>query len=122
MSKAQEVSGTIYKVLDIQTGTGAKGNWVKQSFVIETGDQYQKKIMFTAWKDKCDLIPKVGTEVTVSYNPESREYNDKWYTDLTLWDISIQGSNPKEKAPVKSGPAVKTGLNLQTEEEDDLPF
>lgn len=121
MSDIQKITGTVYKVLDAVTGTGAKGNWVKQSFVIETPGQYPKKVMFTAWKDKCDLIPTEGTEVIVSYNPESREYNGKWYTDLNVFDIQTSGEKPKAKVAAKAEP-VKTGFNLQTEEDDDLPF
>lgn len=115
---AQEITGVVYKILDPQSGTGKKGEWIKQLFVIETKDQYPKKIAFTAWNDKCDLIPNPGTEVTVHYNPESREYSDKWYTDLSVWKIesgSVASKPKTEKAP------VKTGLDL-SEQEDDLPF
>ena len=78
-----------------------------------------------AWNDKCDLIPDVTTEVTVLYNLESREYNEKWYTDAVVFDIKIeQGEFKKEKkAPVKSAPPVKPGMGLDKEDEgDDLPF
>lgn len=116
MSEAQKVSGKMYQVIPEISGSKGDKVWVKQLFVIETSGQYPKKIAFTAWNDKCDLIPKVGTEVTVSYNPESREYNDKWYTDLSVFDIAVSG---EKKAPVKKEP-VKTGLKM--DEEDDLPF
>lgn len=125
MSEAQKISGVVYKVLKEESGTGKKGAWVKKSFVIETKDQYPKKIMFTAWNDKCDLIPKPGTEVVVSYNPESREYNEKWYTDLNMWDLKVVGgqsatpSKPEKQAKVTA--PVKSGLNLD-EEDQDLPF
>jgi hypothetical protein len=118
MSKSAEVTGKVIEVHDPQSGGSTKA-WTKQSFVIETSGQYPKKIAFNAWNDKCDIIPKAGTEVTVLYNPESREYNGKWYTDLNVFDIVVAGR--KEKATVKAEP-VKTGLNLQTEEEEDLPF
>jgi hypothetical protein len=117
---AQEISGVVYKVLPSQTGTGKKGGWVKQIFIIETKDQYPKKIAFMAWNDKCDLIPKEGTEVTVSYNPESREYNEKWYTDLSVWKIDVVGAESKKPEKVAKAP-VKTGLDITTED-DDLPF
>lgn len=117
---AQEISGVVYKIQEAQTGTGKKGDWTKQLFVIETKDQYPKKIAFTAWNDKCDLIPKPGTEVTVHYNPESREYSDKWYTDLSVWKIDVVGELPKKAVPNKDKAPVKTVI--RAEEEDDLPF
>lgn len=119
MSDIQKISGKVIKVIPEVSGTKGDKVWVKQSFVIETAGQYPKKIALQAWNDKCDLIPLIGTEVTVSYNPESREYNDKWYTDLNVFDIQVSGAKPK--ATAKAEP-VKTGINLQAEEEDDLPF
>lgn len=126
MNKAQEITGVLHKVFDAQTGTGKKGEWHKQLFVIETKDQYPKQIAFTAWNDKCDLIPRPGIEVTISYNPESREYNGKYYTDLNMWDLKISGgqsatpSKPEKQTKVTA--PVKSGLNLDEEEESDLPF
>ncbi len=125
----QKISGVVYKVLKGESGTGKKGAWVKQSFIIETKDQYPKKIMFQAWNDKCDLIPEAGTEVTVSYNPESREYNEKWYTDLNMWAID-SGTKKVGKGEEKKKELVKTGLGLDDhkskvsplDEEDELPF
>jgi hypothetical protein len=119
-NKAQEITGKVIQILDQVSGTGAKGNWVKQDFVIETLGDHPKKAAFQAWNDKIDLIPEIGKEATISYNIESREYNSKWYTDLRVWDIKVAGSKPAEKAPAKTEP-VKTGINLTTEE-DDLPF
>jgi hypothetical protein len=118
MADPQKISGVVFKILAADQGTGKKGAWVKQSFIIETKDQYPKKIMFQAWNDKCDIIPEPGTEVTVSYNPESREYNDKWYTDLNMWAID---SGKTESKPEKKAP-VKTGLKLEEEDLDELPF
>jgi hypothetical protein len=113
MADPQKISGVVFKILPADQGTGKKGAWVKQSFIL---DQYPKKIMFTAWNDKCDLIPKAGTEVTVSYNPESREYNEKWYTDLTVWAIDSGGKKVEKKEP------VKTGMKLEEDDSDNLPF
>lgn len=120
MNEAQKISGTMFEIIPEQTGTGEKGNWVKQSFVIETSGQYPEKIAFTAWKDKCDLIPQTkGVQVTVSYNPKSREYNGKWYTDLNVWDIKVEG---KEGKPKEKAEPVKSGLDLETNKDDELPF
>lgn len=119
-NKAQEITGKVIQILEQTTGQGKKGPWVKQDFVIETPGDFPKKICLQAWNDKIDLIQEVGTELTVSYNPESREYNSKWYTDLRVWDIKVAGQKAVAKAPAKTEP-VKTGFNLTTEE-DDLPF
>jgi hypothetical protein len=92
---ALEISGKIISILPEQTGAGKNGNWVKQDFVIETTDQYPKKVCFSAWGDKAaqvkGLLP--GLSVKVSFNAESREFNGKWYTDLRIWKLETNSGN-----------------------------
>jgi hypothetical protein len=113
-----QVTGKVFQIMPSQTGNGSKGTWVKQEFVIETADQYPKKIALSAWGEKIvgyvDTL-KEGDEVTVSFNPESREYNGKWFTDLRAWKIEKKGASSTQK----------TGVGVPQEQEDDsqdLPF
>ena len=58
--------------------------------------------------------------LTISYEIESREYNNKQYTDIKAWKI--------ETATLASFPAVKNDVaipenfQLPEEEDEDLPF
>jgi len=63
--------------------------WEKQQFVIETDEQFPKKMCIMLWGDKVSMLEKVaeGDILTVSINIESREYNSKWYTDIKAWRI-----------------------------------
>lgn len=124
---ALELSGKVIQLLSEQTGTGKNGQWSKQDFIIETEEQYPRKVCFSAWGEKVTLIKslKTGTLVKVSFNVESREFNGKWYTDLRLWKI---------EAPESAGNTVATGgytdaglepLSTGDSEEggeNDLPF
>jgi hypothetical protein len=60
-------------------GESSRGPWVKAGFVIEYGDEYPTKAAFTIFGEQrlqqCAGL-KEGMEVTVNYNPQSREYND----------------------------------------------
>ena len=49
-----EITGKLVKLVDAQTGTSARGEWKKQQFIIETEDQYPKKICIQNWNDKVD--------------------------------------------------------------------
>jgi hypothetical protein len=86
---ALEITGKVITLLPEQTGAGKNGNWVKQDFVIETTEQYPKKVCFSAWGDKAAQIKtlQTGQVVKVSFNAESREFNGKWYTDLRIWKL-----------------------------------
>lgn len=79
--------------MDSESGQSAKGNWKKQVFVIETMEQYPKKVAFEAWNDDCrtldDLEP--GNIINVTFNIESREYEGKWYTTAKSWKIQVMG-------------------------------
>lgn len=113
---SNSITGTLHKVLPQESGTGKNDKkWFKQSFVIKTNGQYPKEVCITAWGDKCDLIPqKPGTEVTVYFDPESREYNGKYYTELKFWKAESGKSEPVSKVTGQSIPA--------SNEDEDLPF
>lgn len=84
-----EVSGKIIAILSIQGGTSKSGNeWKKQDYILETHDQYPKKICFNLWGEKIDQYAiQSGEEVTVSFDIESREFNGKWYTNINGWKV-----------------------------------
>ena len=118
---ALEITGKVFTVLPSQNGQGQKGPWVKQNFVIETGDQYPKKICLLAWNDKAEIVSRLkeGDEVKVAFDLESREFNGKWYTDAKVWRMEVLSQNsamparePSPSAPMEEAPPVS----------DDLPF
>jgi hypothetical protein len=130
-----EITGKVHKILAELVGTSANGNqWKKRDFVIETLDQYPKKIVFTVWGDKADELNNFNEnqQVTVSFDPESREYNGKWYTDLKAWKIVSGGqanntSNARQNEPAGDAlpePSYMPANNIDTTPtiDDDLPF
>lgn len=112
------VKGNTIEVLDPITGESAKGQWSKQDFVIETTDQYQKRICFTIWGDKV-AIPIQGETVDVHFNAESREYQGRWFTNLTAWKIEKGNQAP---APDVNAPAATQQEIAAPPTEDTLPF
>jgi hypothetical protein len=135
---ALEITGKIVQVLDLQTGTSAKGEWKKQDFILETEDQYPRKICIALWGDRIGDIAgvQVGSEVvTASVALESREFNGKWYTDVRAWRIQRGGGvqvtqNATQSAPQSSASvppsappaAADNYANTGGESFDDLPF
>jgi len=114
-----EIEGKIIAIHDEQTGEGKFGKWIKQEFIIETTDQYPKKVCFSAWGDKTDALKHVnaGDLITVSFNPESREYNNRWYTELKAWKIIKSENIQKDDVPPPF-----TEDDIPPPEEDDIPF
>ena len=101
---ALSVKGKIEQILKPESGVSRAGKeWNKQEFVIETEDQYPKKVCVSIWGDKIDQFGlKVGEQVTLGIDVESREYNGRWYTDVKAWKVSRDGSSADVSYPATS--------------------
>ena len=118
------IKGRISKVLEIESGTSKAGKeWKKQSFVLDTGDQYNPEVCFSLFgEDKINMLRNFGEgqEVEVAFNASSREYNGKYYHNLDCWKIngSAQFAAGTGAAPAPSA----ADAPIAASEEDDLPF
>lgn len=118
------LKGKIVELLEQVSGTTARGEWRKREFVIETDEQYPKKVCFTLFNDKIDLMDgyAAGSDVEVSFNLESREYNGRYFHNINAWKIDpvqdeIGGGAPTD-APEFIPEDVEEGDNASS----DLPF
>lgn len=121
---AMDVSGKVIKKYQVETGTGKTGNaWNKQTFIIETEENYPKKIAFQAWGDKVQIVANLreGDRVKVSFDVNCREYQDKWYTDLRPWKIESAGGSA-DMEPSQERPGAEETFFESGESSDDLPF
>ena len=115
-----DISGKIIQLLPVQTGQGKNGTWKKQDFILETGDQYPKKVCIAVWGDKINMSNfKIGDPVEVSFDVESREYNGRWYTDVKAWKIAAKGAG---SAPANQPANVPSSYDMPPASDDDLPF
>lgn len=85
-----KITGAIIKVGEIQEGVSKAGNnWVKQEYVLQTMGEYPKTIAFNLMGKRVPEYPmQLGEVVTISFDINSREYNGRWYTDITAWAVS----------------------------------
>lgn len=114
---ALEVTGKITKILDLQTGTTQSGSeWKKQSFILETTEQYNNVYCFELFgEEKVEnflKFNKVGNEVKVDFNVNTNEWKGKYFTTLSAWKVfksdATSSSNTQVEQPVEEG--------------NDLPF
>lgn len=146
-----EITGKLIQILPNVEGDSQRGHWVRGGFVIETGDDYPRKVAFTAFgEDRVAMYRNIpmNTMVTVTFTPESREFNERWYTDLRCSRLQpfVPGQMPPQAtgyawagAPVQGiqgQPAVQpeqpaapaqpnnfaSAPQMQSNGEDDLPF
>ena len=85
-----EITGKVIKILDKQSGESKTGKtWQKQEFVIKTEGEYPKTVCLEGWGTRADTVGELqpGAKVKVSFEPQSREYNDRYYTTLNAYKI-----------------------------------
>lgn len=117
-----ELSGTVISLLPEVTGQGKNGVWRKKEFILEIPSQYPRKVCISMWGERIDQANlSEGDSVTAFIDIESREFNNRWYTEVKAWKVEKQnmGSN--------NAPAGELGLPpnpdfAPSDSEDDLPF
>lgn len=138
-----EIHGKIIVALPEQSGTSKSGNaWKKREYVLETMETYPKKVFFNFFGDRADQYPlSVGEEVTISFDINSREFNGRWYTDISAWKAEKGGATQPQNTQIIGQNQVQTpqhemptgGYNVEPTQtspfgsapassEDDLPF
>jgi len=120
-----QVKGKIEQILNPESGVSRAGNeWKKQEFVIETREQFPRKVCFTLFNDKNALLEKLkeGDEVEVSFNIESREFNGKWYHNINAWKIDKVTGEPQMPEPPPEFRLEDIPPEPEEEGSDDLPF
>jgi len=120
-----QIQAKIVQILPLQTGTGRNGEWKKQDIIVETFDQYPKKICISIWGNKIDnSVLQEGNNLDISVNIESREFNGKWYTDVKAWKIELQNaqSNTSAEPSSNTAPSIDDMPHFEEEEDGEVPF
>ena len=117
------VKGKLSSKLSVESGTSKAGKeWKKQSFVVDTGAQYNPEICFQLFgEDKIAMLQhhNEGDQIEVSFNLSSREYNGKYFHNIDAWRIENIGAGATNETPLAEEPPV---FDAPASEEDDLPF
>ncbi|MDE7413578.1 MAG: DUF3127 domain-containing protein [Muribaculaceae bacterium] len=135
-----ELEGKVIQDLGIQSGTSRAGNpWAKKEVIIETFGTYPKKVKLTIFgEQRMNSCPaEVGMSYRFNIEVESREYNERWYTDVNAFssmpiDGSISAPAPAAApfspqpmaaaAPATSIPPTAPADPFGSSDSDDLPF
>lgn len=96
-----ELQGKIIVVLPERSGTSQRGNqWRSISYLLETQEQYPKKLVFDVTNDKIDQLNiQVGEFLTVQFDINAREYNGRWFNSVNAWNVIRQ----TQQAPAQGG-------------------
>ncbi|KAA6325610.1 hypothetical protein EZS27_025195 [termite gut metagenome] len=126
-----DLTGKIIAILQPKGGTSKAGNeWKIQEYVIETSEQYPKKMCFEVFgAEKIQQFNiQQGEELTVSFDIDARSWQDRWFNSIRAWKV-------ERATTVNASPTTPSSLNTpssttattitelaQENANDDLPF
>ena len=127
-----ELQGKVIAALPERGGVSQRGTeWKVQEFVIETHEQYPKKMVFEVFG--ADRLARfniqIGQEVLVAFDIDAHEWNGRWFNSIRAYDVRLVDSQAPVAAPA-AGPesvaAVDAPIADITEpagdSSEDLPF
>lgn len=135
-----DITGKIITVLPEKSGVSAStGNpWKVQSYVIETHDQYPRRMCFDVFgEDKIKTFNiQAGQELTVSFDIDAREYQGRWFNSIRAWKVApaqvgaapadVPPFNPAQPAQNTTAQPASQPIPANPQEDnnnaDDLPF
>jgi len=118
-----EITGKLIQILPLQTGMSRNGEWKKQEIILELDGTPARKLCVGLWNDKIISDIAEGPMLKVFFEIESREYNDKWYTNLRGWKVEEVASTAGNTNPVDEPKDEKEDFPFVAPQElDDLPF
>lgn len=129
-----EIQGKIIAVLPERSGVSARGEWKAQSFVIETHEQYPKKLCFDIFgADRlAQFNIQSGEELLVSFDVDAHEYQGRWYNSVRAWNVqrvdpnavagAMGGMQPGAPFPPMGAPAAAPAAAAQPAAGATAPF
>ena len=105
-----ELQGKVIAETPERSGTSARGEWKVKGYVIETHEQYPKKMVFEVFG--ADRLARfniqVGQEVLVSFDIDAHEYNGRWFNDIRAWNVVPAAQAQPAGQPMGQQPAAAT--------------
>lgn len=129
-----EIQGKVIAVLPERSGVSARGEWKSQTYVIETQEQYPKKMAFDVFG--ADRIASFGIHsgevINVSFDIDAHEYQGRYFNQIRAWNVAKVSQQATAQAPAgvaqPSAPYTPPEQQsahqqaLQRGNSDDLPF
>lgn len=124
-----EIKGKIIAVLQPKGGVSKSGKeWQSQEYVLETSDQYPKKMCFNVFGGEkiAEFNIRMGEVVTVNFDVDAKQWQDRWFNSINAWKVDKEAqsnANAYQSQPlVIQQPAQRKVAFVQSNQKDDLPF
>ncbi len=121
-----EFEGKVLEIMPPVSGQSARGTWERQTVVFEQPNkQYGKELAVTFMNKAQDVASlRVGETYIVSFDIESRKYQDRWYTDVRAWRVQPT-QQATQQPPMHDLPPILDEAPMSGASAgiiDDMPF
>ena len=114
-----EIQGKVIAVLSERSGVSARGEWKSQTYVIETQEQYPKKMAFDVFgADRiANFCIQLGEVINVNFDIDAHEYQGRYFNQIRAWNVTkasqqaaAQGGGFSGNAPKSSAQAAQQAM------------
>lgn len=122
-----EIIGRVVKVLPMEQGVSSRGEWKKQTVVIEYMNGDYKQILALENMKDADKFAKLKVDKSYKFffNVRSNEYNGRYFTSAYCYSVDHLGQQAPAPAPAPATQAAAPApapVPAKNEGDDDLPF
>lgn len=113
-----DFQGRVIQYIGETTGVNKAGKpWKKKEWVVETYGQFARKVKLQCFNERSDSLNlQLGKDYTLYVDLESREFNGKWYTD-----VSVYRADENNQAPVQQ-PGGFQNTGAQSADFNNMPY
>lgn len=127
-------TGRICHISDVQSGTSKSGyEWQRLTLVLEIQGYHgstTKQAFQVTGEDVDDILSyNVGEQVAVTWSLYAREWNGRWFNDVSLVKIELQEHAEQPAAATPARPQAEPAMQFHNPESlnpednpNDLPF
>jgi hypothetical protein len=103
-----EIQGKVIAVLPERSGVSARGEWKSQTYVIETQEQYPKKMAFDVFgADRlAQFNIQSGEVINVSFDIDAHEYQGRYFNQIRAWNVTKVSQQAAQQAMASSANAA----------------
>ena len=116
-----EIQGKVIAVLPERSGVSARGEWKSQTYVIETQEQYPKKMAFDVFgADRlAQFNIQSGEVINVSFDIDAHEYKGRYFNQIRAWNVTKVSQQAAQQAMASSANAA--GVANPTNQQNLFP-
>lgn len=116
-----EIQGKVIAVLPERSGVSARGEWKSQTYVIETQEQYPKKMAFDVFgADRLTQFNiQSGEVINVSFDIDAHEYQGRYFNQIRAWNVTKVSQQAAQQAMASSANAA--GVANPTNQQNLFP-